>query len=176
MATADVLALETRKDIYEYVRKSPGSHLREVQRSTGLSFGSVSYHLGYLCRHNLIKEEKDGKNNRYFPIEMSNADKKLLGLLRQKSIRGILLFLVMRKEISHQSLVSLLKLSPSTISWHLKKLEEDQIIGCGSMNKRKTYHLIIDKIRIIKLLIAYKESFLDAMVNNVVELVDVRFR
>ena len=84
--------------------------------------------------------------------------------------------MVMHKEISHQSLISLLKLSPSTISWHLKKLEEDQIIGCGSMNKRKTYHLIIDKIRIIKLLIAYKESFLDAMVNNVVELVDVRFR
>ena len=177
MATSsDVLALETRKQIYETVRKSPGSHLREIQRSTGLSFGSVSYHLAYLCRHEMIKEEKDGKNNRYFPIEMDSSDKKMLGLLRQKSIRGILLFSLLHNEFNHQALVSQLKLSPSTISWHLKTLESVQVIKSSSANKRKKYQLNIDKSTIIKLLIAYKESFLDSMVNSVVELVDVRYR
>ena len=176
MAAKDVLALETRKNVYDAVRKSPGSHLREVQRSTKLSFGSVSYHLSYLCRHRLIKEEKDGKNNRYFPFDLENSDQRLLSLLRQKSIRGILLFLVIHKEALQQSLSSSLNISLSTINWHLKKLEEEKIIGFVSINKRKTYSLIIDKNRIIKLLISYKESFLDSMINSAVDLVDIKFR
>ncbi len=174
VATDAVLALKTRRRIYETVRTSPGSHLREIQRAVGLSFGSVSYHLGYLRRHNLIKEEKDGKNNRYLPEGLSSADQKLLGLLRQKSIRGILLLSVMHKEVSVQRLVSSLKLSSSTVNWHLKKLEDEHVIGRGSMGPQKIYHLLIDKDAIIKLLIAYRESFLDAMINNVVELVDLR--
>ena len=118
----EVLELEIRRKIYEIVTQCAGCHFREIQRAAKLSFGSVSYHLSYLRKHNLIREEKDGKNVRYFPLDISGEQKKLLTLLRQRSLRNILLFIFSNEGCSHQKIVSSVKLSPSTTTWHLKKL------------------------------------------------------
>src|SRR6267378_3313380 len=44
----DILAVRTRKDLYEFVRRNPGFHLRELSRSLNLSITLADYHLGFL--------------------------------------------------------------------------------------------------------------------------------
>jgi predicted transcriptional regulator len=164
------LELEARKRLYDIVRQLAGAHFREIQRASGLSFGSASYHLAYLQKHHLIKEERDGNNIRYFPVDADIQDKKLLMLLRQRSVRTILLFIFSHEGCTHQEIVSSVQLSPSTTTWHLKKLLENSIIQATKKGKYTLYSLSIPKERIMKLLIAYKESFIDTLVDGLIEL------
>src|SRR3989338_11241297 len=101
-----ILELDTRRKIYDIVRKFAGSHFREIGRKSSLSTGSVKYHLSYLVKHGLIKEEKGGNNRRYYPREFSSSNKKLLGFLRQQSIRKIILFIISNESCSHEQIVN----------------------------------------------------------------------
>lgn len=167
------LELDARRKIYNAVRKFAGCHFREIERKSGLSTGSVKYHLDYLAKKDLIMHEKEGNNIRYFPRDFGSKNKKLMSLLRQKSIRKILLFILTHDNCNHEQIVGYAKLSPSTVSWHLKKLEENKIIGFIKKGRKNFYNILIDKEEIIKLLITYKESFLDSMIDGVIEMWDV---
>ena len=165
-----ILELDARKKVYDVVNKFAGCHFREIERKSGMSTGSVNYHLGYLTKYGLIKEEKEGNNIRYFPKEFNSENKKLLVLLRQKSIRRILIYIITNKNCNHEQIVKFVKLSPSTVSWHLKKLEDENIITFTKKGRKTHYDLLINKEEIINLLITYKESFFDSLVDNVIEM------
>ena len=167
------LELGTRRKIYDIVRESAGCHFREIERRSKLSTGSVKYHLGYLAKRGLIKQVKEGNNLRYFPRDFSSKNKKLMSLLRQKSIRKILLFILTHNNCNHEQIVQYVKLSPSTVSWHLKKLMEGNIIGFAKKGRKTFYSILIGREEVIKLLITYKESFLDSMIDGVIEMWDV---
>jgi predicted transcriptional regulator len=165
-----VLELDARRKIYEVVRQFAGSHFREIERKSKLSTGTVKYHLSYLAKNELIKEERDGNNLRYFPKEFKPENRKLLGLLRQKSIRDILLFILTHSDCNHEQIAGKVKLSPSTISWHLKKLEEEKVIEFIKKGRKTFFNILIEKEEIIKLLITYQESFLDSIVDKVIDM------
>jgi len=167
---AEVLDLESRRKIYELVRQHAGGHMREIQRASGLSFGMISYHLSYLVKYNLIKEEKDGNYVRYYPVSIDIKDEKLLALLRQRSVRTILLIVVLHEGCSHQEISTGVGLSLSTTTWHLKKLIDNGVVVSDKKIKGKAYSLGVPKERIINLLITYQESFLDTLVDGLVEL------
>ena len=117
--------------------------------------------------------EKDGIKIRYFPEKFNPENKALLGLLRQESVRKILLFLVSNEKSNHDTIVGFVQLSPSTVSWHLKKLESKHIIKSIKKGKNTFYDLLIDKKEILSILINHKESFLDSLVNKTIEMWDI---
>lgn len=169
-----VLELDIRKKIFQLVKKHAGCHYRDLERKSKLATGTIRYHLNYLVKSGLIKELKDSNNIRYFPKSISSEHKELLSLLRQKSIRNILLLLLSLKNINHEKIVENVNLSPSTVSWHLKKLEKSNIIKPKKEGRKTYYNLLIDKQEIITLLITYQESFLDTLVDNVVEMWEMK--
>src|SRR3989344_2436686 len=138
-----ILELKARRKIYEVVREFAGCHFREIERKSNLSTGLVRYHLSFLAKQGLIKEDKD-------------KNKKLLGLLRQKSVREIVLFILAHSDCNHEQIVQTVKVSPSTVSWHLKKLIENKIITYVKIGRKTNYKLLIDEEDIIKLLTIYK--------------------
>lgn len=165
-----VLELESRRNIYEIVKKYAGSHFREIERRTGLSTGTVKYHLTYLAKSGLIEEQKDGNNIRYFPKYFDTKNKDILSLLRQKSVRDIILFILTNNNCNHETIVKAVNVSPSTVSWHLKKLQDSNVVGYVKKGRKTYYNILIDKDEIIKLLITYQESFFDSMVDRIVEM------
>ena len=165
-----ILELDVRRKIYEVVKKFAGSHFREIERKSNFPTGIVKYHLSYMLKHGLIKETKDRNNVRYFPKEVLPENKILLGLLRQKKIREILLFILTHPNCNHAQIVSAVNVSPSTVSWHLKKLEDDKVLGFIRKGRKSFYNILIDKKEIVKLLISYQESFLDSLVDRVIEM------
>jgi predicted transcriptional regulator len=165
-----ILQLDTRRRIYEIVKRYAGCHFREIERKSGMPTGSVRYHLAYLAKRGLIKEEREGNSLRYFPKEFKSENTKLMGLLRQGSVRQIILFILTHKDCSHEEIAEAVGLSPSTVSWHLKKLEESSTVGSTRHGRVKNYRIRVNEEEIINLLVTYKETFLDSLVDKVIDM------
>jgi predicted transcriptional regulator len=165
------LELETRKRIYDQIKKSPGIHFREIQRRLELVVGSLQYHLHYLEKRNLIKASSDGDYVRYFARDRSltETERKILSLLRRSSCRHILIQLLKNPNLNNKELSQAVGLSPSTISWNLNKLVEAGIIERVKIGRISTF-TIVDPSAVYELLICYKESFLDTLVDGFIEM------
>lgn len=82
----NILKLEKRQEIYEYILKNPGLHLREISRNIDISFGGLRHHLNYLKKYELIKTKIDKRYKRYYASNtIGKKDKEILNLLRQET-------------------------------------------------------------------------------------------
>ena len=134
----DVLAVKTRRDLYEFVRKNPGFHLREIARALELSITLADYHLRFLEKHDLLSASMDGEYKRYYPRSLpgdaearpalTDAQKQVLGYLRQPVPLKILAYLMERESASHKEILGHVPVSPSTLSHHLKKMHAAGIV------------------------------------------------
>lgn len=165
----DALALDVRKKIYNALKRSPGLHFRELQRRTKLATGSLQYHLDYLQKRHLLKQEKDLKFTRFYLVRDSFEGQKEMNVLRQESLRKIVLLLLEKKRANNNQISRWIEVSPSTASWHLSKLVEKGIID-KSKKGRKTVYTLIDPQKAAEILVKYRRSFLDDMVDNFVEV------
>ena len=164
------LDLETRRRIYEQINKSPGVHFRELERRLKLVVGSLQYHLHYLEKKKLIVASNDDDYLRYFVIDknLNEKERKILSLLRRSSCRHILIQLLNNPDLNNKDLSLAVGLSPSTISWNLNKLVEAGVIERKKIGRISNF-TIIDPTAVVELLICYKESFLDTLVDGFIE-------
>lgn len=169
-----IIELKVRKNIFNFIRNSPGSHFREIERRTHLQTGVLQYHISYFIKNGLIKQINNGKKTRYFSKDFNFDNKELISLLRQERIRHILLFILEKNICTNESISNYLSLSPSTISWYLKKLEESGIISSIKKGRNINYYLLSKKEDIIALLISYQESFLDLLVDRTIEMWNIK--
>ncbi len=164
------LELEARRKIYNLINKSPGLHFREIQRRLSIATGSLDYHIHFLYKHGLLRQERDGKYVRYYPITRNweRQEKDILALLRQKRVRHILIFLLENKAAAASDISNALGITPSTLSWYFKQLTEKNTITLTKKGRFR-YYKIIDRESIIKCLVSHKASFLDNIVDNFIE-------
>jgi DNA-binding transcriptional ArsR family regulator len=115
--------------------------------------------------------EKHGKFSRYFSVRgrQLGEQQKLMALLRQKSLRGIVLFILTNKRANNAKIASALGLSPSTVSWHISKLLEAGIIERRRRGRRIFFRATRPE-EVAELLKGYRRTFLDEMVDNFVEV------
>ncbi|MFH1224337.1 MAG: winged helix-turn-helix transcriptional regulator [Candidatus Diapherotrites archaeon] len=165
------LALDVRRKIYETIDKSPALHFREIQRRTGVGVGALQYHLEFLRKSQLLRAEKDGKFVRYFSVRGKQLGEqgKEMSLLRQDSIRKIVLHLLTHKRSNNLSISKAVGLSPPTTSWHLNKLIEAKIVE-KRRRGRKSFFYLTDKGKTAELIVEHRKSFLDEMVDNFAEV------
>lgn len=165
----DALELESRRKIYERIGKVPGIHFRELNRRLKIPMGVIEYHLKYLEDHELIVSRREGRYKRYFIIgKLGSRDKELLALLRQKMPRHILMHLLLHPKTSHKKLRKLLSISASTLSFHLSKLTDADLIDQVKAG-RKFQYIVKDEELISRALIRFKEGFIDDVVNDFVQ-------
>ncbi len=168
-----ILELELRKKIYNFVTENAGSHIRELERKSRIPYTTLKYHLHFLAKHGLITEKKRDSRAQYYPNTISSEDTEAIDLLRQKNIRRIILFLITRDSCAHRDLVDFTRLSPSTITWYTNKLIKKEVITKSGVNKKTVYRLSCNKDKIMKILIAYRESFVDDLVNKTIDMWDI---
>ena len=169
MKKEDTLALEARRDIYDLILTNPGLHEREIGRKLHMSLSTLDYHLHYLEKREIITSKKDGRYTRYFVSrKMGIQDKRTLSLLRQETPRGIVLFLLLNPRSLHKDICENIHKSPSTTSFHLKKLVSAGVIDSISIG-RGTVYLVINPDQTADLLITYKKTFLDEAVDKFID-------
>ena len=65
------------------------------------------------------------------------------------------------------------KLTPGTITFHLKKLEDLEVIESFKEGRTKSYSLLLDKNEIVLMLLNFRRSFTDRLIDNITEMWDV---
>jgi len=168
-ALDEAVALSTRDKIYSTISKNPGLHFREIQRRTDIATGALQYHIDYLQKKHLVRSEKDGKFSRFYAVRGEEVDTELMSLMRQDSVRGIVMFLMKRRRATLPQISKEVGLSVSTTSFHLQKLLHSDLVGQKNYGK-KTYFSLKDKDRVLRLLLTYKKSFLDEVVDSFVDI------
>ena len=127
----DILDLETRRNIYNYILKNPGLHFRELERKTNIPEGTLKYHLKFLKKRELITTETTGRYQNYFIKEkVGRKDKKVLGLLQKEIYHNLIIGILMLINCTRNILIEELDLDmhPNTVAYHLKKLQDLDII------------------------------------------------
>jgi predicted transcriptional regulator len=165
----EALELENRRRIFRLVTKVPGVHLREIQKQLGLQVGVLEYHLNYLEKEGILSAQTDGYRKTYFVrADIQYGDKVKLALLRQEAPRRIVIFVLLRERASFKELLDEMKSSKSTLSFHLKKLTEGGVVAAERVGRELVYS-VSDPDATAKLIITYKESFLDSVVDRFVD-------
>lgn len=157
--TDNVLALDTRRRIFEYIRDTPGAHLRQIHRAVELPFGQVLYHLTFLEKREFIVVRKDGKFNRYFVRNvMSRREKEIISALRHNVPRKVAILLLIHGRQTHKDLLRHAGVSPSTLSFHLQKMLEANVVAREARG-RESFYTLPDAEMAAQVLLTHRTSF-----------------
>jgi predicted transcriptional regulator len=166
---AEELDLETRRELYELITKFPGLHFREILRRLDISSGNLNYQLNYMMKHDMIVSIADGNLKRYYIIgKVKGKEKRILACLRNETARGLVLYLLLNPDSQFNELAQKFDLAPSKLAYHLKKLVKKDII-VKKKEGRITIYRAKDEDAIANVLITFRQSFLDSVVESFLE-------
>jgi predicted transcriptional regulator len=164
----EAMALTPRDKIYSTIVQNPGLHFREIQRRTNIATGALQYHVDYLKKKNFIREEKQGKFSHFYALQNQKVDSGLMNLLRQESVRKIVIFLMNKRRVTLPIISKNIGLGLSTTSFHMQKLLQAGVVLQKSSNG-KVFFYLKDKESILIILVEYRKSFLDELVDNFID-------
>ncbi len=161
----------SRKKLYDLIVKNPGLHFREIQRRTKFATGMLQYHLDFLQKKHLIRQDKKDGYVRYYSIRkgLSDKDKAIMNLLRSQISRHIVLSLLKHiRPVSISFLEKETKLNKQKLLFYLAKIE-----NAGFLEKKKSKKEFLYKLKerntFAILLKKYRKSFLDSLVDNFID-------
>ena len=152
------------------MKKNPGYHFRGIQRSLKLSTGVLQYHLGVLMKEGEIIAREINGTSCYFPSKSFSEDQfKIMSHLRNRVRNRILRALLDGNPRQPGELKKELSVSSPTLSYHLSLMTEDGVLEKVLSEKGISYK--IRDLNLFKgLILDYKESFADKLIQDFVEL------
>ena len=177
---------KAQQKLLECIDKNPGIRYRELLRMINSSNGVLSYHINRLEKMELVNVERRPRMTRLFPRNISNDITELMGFLRNQTAYEIIKLLHDRGSISQQEIIKYTRKAASTISWHMKKLMQDNIVcikdknaiydegidvGIQIQHKKVNLYDLINK-SIVNGLIYKTNNYIDSSINNYSEIMD----
>ncbi len=163
-----VLENSKRKEIYKFVRKNPGFHLRELHRRLEIPLSSLEHHIDYLIKYQILHKEKDGRYVRYFAGQTTSDERELISVLRHEKLRTIVLIVLDRDYLKFQDLKNYLDLPYSTLSHYLKCLVDRHILRRERIGYESIYS--IQDQRVKKVLVMFEPNLTDKIVDKVLRM------
>lgn len=176
----NILELETRRKIYDFIQKFPGLHVREISRRLEIPFSTLQYHLRFLEKRELVKAKDDGKYIRYFIYsKFGRKEKDVVDFIRKKTTRSMIFYFLTFIVCSQAEISKSIEKHPTTIEFHLKKMEKMGIIkqvkseyGVVKLDFKpyevehiqegnEIIYCLVDPYLIYDLLVIHKENVLD---------------
>ena len=176
----NILELETRRKIYDFIQKFPGLHVREISRRLEIPFSTLQYHLRFLEKRELVKAKDDGKYIRYYTYsKFGRKEKDVVDLIRNKTTRSMIFYFLTFIVCSQAEMSKSIEKHPTTIEFHLKKMEKMGIIkqvkseyGVVKLDFKpyevehiqegnEIIYCLVDPYLIYDLLVIHKENVLD---------------
>lgn len=115
-----------RRKIHETIEESPGIYQVELATATQIPRSTIRYHVRILEEEKLITGEKVRGKQRYFPRGSDNVE--LQGALRDETGRSVLVAIDRLEPVTVTDLAEELDRAPSTISYHLTRLADAELI------------------------------------------------
>jgi len=164
----ELLALDTRRRLFEAARGAPGSGAREIQRAAGTGWGETVYHLERLTEAGLLHRERSGHQDHYFAATVPLGDRRLLRLTRSRSARRVLVTLLETPSMTVPDLTLRTGLSAGRLSVHLRRMLETGIARAGRQGRYRTFE-VVERERVIRVLITYRVGFADQWIDGLLD-------
>jgi predicted transcriptional regulator len=166
-----------QQNLINIIEKNPGIRYRELLRSTNLSNGVLTYHLTELAGSNIINVERRRGVTRYYSVQISSEESRVISHIRNVISRKILLLMIERGSCTLSEIAVLTNKAPSTISWYLQRLLDANIIKKKSTSSDGVYYKsrfyeVVNKILVLDMLSKYVESPFEKVVSNYSEIVE----
>ena len=162
----NVLDLEARKRIVEYVRTSPGLHMRELAARLDMAVSTLEYHCYQLVKHGHLVTREAGGFKAFYPGEgMDRRDKDILYLVRHAAPRRICSHVLLHPGCTPKEVREVLAMSAPTLSFHLNKLRAANVLREEPAGRTKLLY-VEDPERVASILVTYRKSFLDDAVDR----------
>lgn len=157
-----------RANILACVERTPGAHLRGIERMANLPLGQVLYHLDRLERMGLVSSRRDSGFRRYFlASSIGRHEKRYLGALRLDAPRRVILALLRDGPLPHKVLLQTLGVAGSTLSFHLRRMMDAGILVRERDGPVQRYRIVEPDLARQEL-IYWRESFADPEVDSYV--------
>jgi len=127
--------------IVKTIQNNPGIHVRGIMNETDLENGVVVHYLEKLEKQGKIKSKKYTRYKRYYSLDIDEEEYDIIRNLRKPTKKEILLFIVVKGSTSFKEIISKTHKSPSTISWNLSELINNNVIEKYDKD-RKTFYRI----------------------------------
>lgn len=164
--------LDSRREIFRAVEATPGVHFRALLDDLAFAQGTLQYHLRKLADDGLVEAVDDGQYTRYYPAgEFDEADHAVMNALRREYARRIVAHLAADGPLTTSDLAERLDRANSTVSWHLSKLAEAEIVT-RERDGRAVYYALTDEKRVRRLYVLHRKSFTDRVVDRLLDLWD----
>lgn len=135
-----VLDQKTRETLMELVRTEPGINPQEIRRRTGLGWGTVVHHLRTLEKNRLVMSAREGRYRRFFAVGSVNSSQKpALALMKNAFSSRVLDLIRDHPGISHGELAREANLDPGTVTWHIKRMRDADMLRVEKASRRSLY-------------------------------------
>lgn len=127
----NVLDSEARRTIFTYIREHPGTHLRATAQALDLSTTNVLWHLRKLESANLVNSRKFEGYKLFYPTEGGLESRRraiALAVLKNENARDILKHIAQFPNAHQREIARALDVNHGTIRWHLRKLNEADLL------------------------------------------------
>ncbi len=163
---------DTVDKVLHFIQNNPGCHLRRIKRAMGISMGTVQYQLDKLEKMGRVTSTRRGLYKYYFPAALfKENEKEILEVLTHETARKILMFILEQKSPTQTDIVNSVRISASSIGWHVRRLTDIKIIKETKDGRYKRYQLHeSDPKYIITLLRNYYPSIWDRWSMRIVEM------
>ena len=152
--------------LVEIIQSNPGIQFREIMRTTGMKNGVLSHHLGKLEKSGIVQVQRSVRQTRYYPLEITEDQSKVIVALRRDTQRKIIHTLMVNKEgLEFIEIVSNVSKAPSTVSLYLSKLLDEDIVQLY-LTERKRKYRIKDRQSVDKLIEDHHPGILNRPVSG----------
>ncbi|MCA9811940.1 MAG: winged helix-turn-helix transcriptional regulator [Nitrosarchaeum sp.] len=158
-------------EVLHFIQENPGCHLRHVKRELKLAMGTIQYHLNLLEKQGKIFSEKQMFHRRYFPVGLfEQNEREILNLLNQETPREIIMFILEKKNPSQSEISKRVNISPSSVNWHIKRMEKTGLIISEHGGKFTKYRLSIPPQMVTSLLKHYHPDLWNRLSDRLADL------
>lgn len=134
--------------ILEIIQNNPGIHVRGIMNETDLENGIIVHYLEKLEKQGRIKSRKYTRYKRYYSLDIDEEEYDIIRNLRKPTKKEILLYIVVKGSTSFKEISSKIHKSPSTVSWNLSELINNNVIERFEQNGKTFYR--IKNIKLLK--------------------------
>lgn len=163
---------ETRATIATAIERHPGVHFNGLVRHLDMAPGQVQYHLRRLHSDDSVVVEKLYGRTHYYPPGYDSWERRACGLLRRETAGDIVAYLLANGPTAPADIAADLDLARSTVSWHLDRLEEQDVVGKRGADPNATHVVLERPTETVQLLRAVDPSLREKLVGRFTRLVD----
>ena len=133
--------------------------------------GVLSHYVSNLEKSGTIQVKRQPRQTRFFPLQTTEEETKIIKALRRSTPRDIIEALLVHEELGFGGIVRFVGKSPGTVSLYVSQLVSDQIIE-RQLNQRKKTYRIKDRKAIDKIIEKYHPTGVDKLTSNFEDVIN----